>query len=114
DVARANVLAAATPHVGEVFNVASGNSTSLAELAAALTRVMGKPELVPVHGPERATNGVRSRLADITKARDLLGFTTSLDLEAGLQGLVDWWRAERAAETDADLAVVASIESAVG
>ncbi|MGZ7013972.1 MAG: NAD-dependent epimerase/dehydratase family protein, partial [Acidimicrobiales bacterium] len=58
DVARANVLAAATPHVGEVFNVASGTSTSLAELAGALTRVMGKPELVPVHGPERATNGV--------------------------------------------------------
>ena len=108
DIARANILAAATPHVGEVFNVASGTSTSLAELAAALSTVMGRPDLVPVHGPERATNGVRSRLADITKARDLLGFTTSLDLEAGLKGLVDWWRAELAAGTDPGRAVVTS------
>jgi len=68
---------------------------------------------VPVHGPERATNGVRSRLADITKARDLLGFTTSLDLQAGLQGLVDWWRSERAAGTDPGLVGVSST-SAVG
>jgi UDP-glucose 4-epimerase len=92
DIARANVLAAGTPHVGEVFNVASGTSTSLAELAAALTRVMGAPELAPVHGPERATNGVRSRKADITRARDLLGFTSSITLEDGLADLVAWWR----------------------
>jgi len=96
DVAKANVLAAATPHVGETYNVATGTSTSLAELAAALSRVMGAPELVPVHGPERSTNGVRSRLADISKARDQLGFTASFPLEAGLADLVAWWRSRRA------------------
>ncbi len=95
DVAAANVLAAATPHVGETYNVATGTSTSLAELAATLSRVMGAPELVPVHGPERATNGVRSRLADISKARDLLGFTAAYPLEAGLADLVAWWRSRR-------------------
>ncbi len=100
DVAKANVLAAATPHVGETYNVATGTSTSLAELAAALSRVMGAPELVPVHGPERATNGVRSRLADTTKARDLLGFTASFPLEAGLADLVTWWRSRRDALED--------------
>ena len=42
DVAKANVLAAGTPHVGETYNVATGTSTSLAELAAALSRVMGR------------------------------------------------------------------------
>jgi len=97
DVAKANVLAAATPHVGETYNVATGTSTSLAELAAALSRVMGAPELVPVHGPERATNGVQSRLADISKARDLLGFSASFPLEAGLADLVAWWRSRREA-----------------
>ncbi|MEI7592763.1 MAG: NAD-dependent epimerase/dehydratase family protein [Actinomycetes bacterium] len=93
DIARANVLAASTGHVGETFNVASGSSTSLAELAAMLTNVMGAPDLTPVHGPARATNGVQSRQADITKARDLLGFTAEIMLEAGLRDLVGWWRA---------------------
>ncbi len=69
DIARANLLAAATPHVDEVFNVATGISTSLRELAMALAEVMGAPGMTPEHGPERATNGVRSRRADVTKAR---------------------------------------------
>lgn len=96
DVARANIIAGTTPHEGEVFNVGRGISTSLAELAAALTRVMGAEQLTPIHGPERATNAVRSRRADISKARDLLGFTAEVDLDAGLADLVDWWRASRA------------------
>jgi len=97
DVARANLLAAATDHVGESFNVATGVSTSLRQLADALVEVMGAPELLPVHGPERATNGVRSRQADIRKAQELLGFTSQVDLHDGLQDLVGWWRAQRAA-----------------
>ena len=95
DVARANLLAAATPHKGQTYNVASGTSTSLAELASALTRVMGAPALAPVHGPERSTNAVRSRLADTTKARRDLHFTTEIGLEEGLASLVEWWRASR-------------------
>lgn len=101
DVARANLLAAATPHVGETFNVATGVSTSLAELATALAAAMGAEELVPEHGPERATNGVRSRRADISKARDLLGFTAEVDLRHGLEDLVGWWRAQRVAVAEA-------------
>ena len=56
DVARANLLAAATPHVDEVFNVATGISTSLRELAAALTEVMGAEDRAgarPGAGDER-------------------------------------------------------------
>ena len=97
DVARANLLAACTPQVGETFNVATGVSTSLRELATALADAMGAGELVPEHGPERATNGVRSRRADITKARDQLGFTAEVDLRSGLEDLVRWWRAQRGA-----------------
>jgi UDP-glucose 4-epimerase len=95
DVARANVRAAATEHVGETFNVGTGVSTSLRELAVALTEVMGAPELQPVHGPERATNGVRSRRADVDKATELLGFTADIGLREGLDDLVRWWRAQR-------------------
>ena len=94
DVARANVLAAATDVTGEVFNVAGGRETSLADLAGALLRAMGS-DLPTEHGPARAVNPVTRRLADTTRARERLGFEAEVGLDEGLRNLVDWWRAER-------------------
>lgn len=94
DIARANILAAKADATDQVYNVACGVETSLKELAATLTRVMGS-DLQPEHGPERAVNGVRRRLADTSKARDDLGFEAKIDLTEGLTRLVQWWRNER-------------------
>jgi UDP-glucose 4-epimerase len=91
DIARANVLAAASDVVEGVYNVASGTETSLLGLAEALLRVMGS-DLPVEHGPERAVNGVVRRLADTTAARDDLGFEATIGLDEGLRLLVDWWR----------------------
>lgn len=96
DIARANILAAEADVTDEVFNIASGTETSLKELAAALSEVM-KSDLAPEHGPARAVNGVTRRLASTEAAAEKLGFHAELGLHEGLQGLVDWWRAERAA-----------------
>jgi UDP-glucose 4-epimerase len=98
DVARANILAARCTALGEAFNVASGTETSLIELAAALSRVMERPDLAPVFEPPRRVNPVERRLADVDKARRLLGFAAEISLEAGLRDLVAWWRARRVAE----------------
>ncbi len=95
DVARANVLAAEADVTDQVFNVASGTETSLRQLAEMLLKVMGS-DLDLEFGPERAVNKVSRRLADTSAARRELGFVAEADLEAGLRGLVDWWRAERA------------------
>lgn len=94
DIARANILAARADVTDEVFNIASRTETSLVELAAALSAVM-KSELAPVHGPARAVNGVTRRLADISRAEQVLGWKPELTLEQGLAGLVDWWRASQ-------------------
>jgi UDP-glucose 4-epimerase len=96
DIARANILAAEADVTDEVFNIASGTETSLKELAAALSEVM-KSDLAPEHGPARAVNGVTRRIASTEAAAEKLGFHAELGLHEGLQGLVDWWRAERAA-----------------
>jgi UDP-glucose 4-epimerase len=96
DIARANILAAHAPVTDEVFNIASATETSLLQLAAALSDVMGGA-LPPEHGPERAVNPVPRRLADVSAAADRLGFTAEVDLEAGLRDLVEWWRATAAA-----------------
>jgi UDP-glucose 4-epimerase len=94
DVARANVLGLKSDVSDEVFNVASGVETSLNELAAALMRVMGK-RMTPEYGPPRGVNAVPRRLADTSKAEQMLGFKAEVDLEEGLSRLVTWWRANR-------------------
>jgi UDP-glucose 4-epimerase len=94
DIARANILAAEADVTDDVFNVASGVETSLKELAQALSEVM-KSTLPPEHGPARAVNGVTRRLADTSAAAQRLGFRAEISLHDGLQGLVDWWRAEK-------------------
>jgi UDP-glucose 4-epimerase len=91
DIARANILAAKASVTDEVFNVASGVETSLNDLAYSLAKVMGS-DLKPEYGPERKANPVQRRLADIVKAKQLLGFEAEVSLEEGLRKLVNWWR----------------------
>lgn len=94
DIARANVLAAKSDVSDEVFNVASGVETSLAQLADALLEVMGRSDLRPEHGPERKVNAVPRRLAGTEAAREKLGFEATVSLHEGLTKLVSWWQSE--------------------
>ena len=96
DIARANVLAAASDLTGRVYNVASGTETSLLGLAQALLRAMDS-DLSVEHGPERAVNGVSRRLANTSAAERDLGFVAEVGLEEGLRELVAWWRPQREA-----------------
>lgn len=97
DIALANILAAEASVSDEVFNVASGIETSLNELAAALAKVMGK-EIAPEYGPARKVNAVPRRLADVSKADEMLSFRAQVSLEEGLRRLVQWWEQEQAAQ----------------
>ncbi|WP_405143780.1 NAD-dependent epimerase/dehydratase family protein [Sphaerisporangium sp. NBC_01403] len=96
DIARANLLAAASDATDEVFNIASATETSLVGLAEALMSVMGASDLGVEYGPARAgVKGVTRRLADVGAAAERLGWKAEVDLEEGLRRLVTWWRAER-------------------
>jgi UDP-glucose 4-epimerase len=96
DVARANVAALASDVEDEVFNVASGTETSLNDLAGCLLKVMNSP-LQPEHGPERTVNPVARRLADTSKAQELIGFKAEVPLQDGLSRLVKWWHSNKTA-----------------
>jgi UDP-glucose 4-epimerase len=97
DIARANLLAAASDATDEVFNIGSGTETSLRELAEMLLHVMGRDDLDLEFGPPRGVNSVTRRLADVSAAAERLGWKAEVGLEEGLTRLVSWWRAERAA-----------------
>lgn len=92
DVARANVLAAESTSSDAVFNIGAGRETSLNDLALALLRAMGS-NLRPEYRAERTVNPVSRRLADISRARALLGFEAEVGLDEGLRRLIEWWRA---------------------
>ena len=83
--------AAMAPDVsGRVINVATGRQISINQLAQTLQRLLGS-DLVPVHVEDRAGD-VRDSLADITLARQLLGYEPHVSFEEGLRRTVAWYR----------------------
>jgi len=94
DAAEANLRAADAPGVaGAVFNVASGNRTSLNSLWEHIREIVGS-KLEARHAPARAGD-VRDSLADLTRARDLLGYRPAVPLREGLGRTVDSFRGTR-------------------
>ncbi|MSN27145.1 MAG: NAD-dependent epimerase/dehydratase family protein [Geobacter sp.] len=89
DITDANILAMESDVTDQVFNVASGAETSLLGLLKAVLKVTGS-NLVPDFLPERSVNPVPRRLADTTKATELLGFKAKVSVEEGLRRLVAW------------------------
>jgi nucleoside-diphosphate-sugar epimerase len=78
---------------GQVINVAVGTRISLNDLFASLRRLTGVA-VEPQYGPARVGD-VKHSLADITKAREILGYTPSVLLEEGLERTLAWFRAPR-------------------
>ncbi len=92
DIARSNILAMKSDVCNEVFNVARGEETSLKELCLALLEVMNsdiRPKFVPMP-EERNKVEVMRRLADVSKAREMIGFEAQIPLMDGLKSLVKW------------------------
>ena len=48
-------------------------------------------------GPPRGVNAVTRRLADVSRAAELLGWKAEMGLDEGLRQLVTWWREQRRA-----------------
>jgi len=90
DVAKANVAALISSVTGEVFNVATQTETSLRQLLDLLLKV-NNSSLQPEYRPENTVNPVSRRLADISKARQQLGWNPSISLDKGLTELSQWY-----------------------
>ena len=75
---------------GEVINVATGGRISLNELFRALKDLTGAA-VDPVYAESRAGD-VHDSQADITKARQLLGYEPLVSLEQGLEQTIAWFR----------------------
>jgi len=103
DVARATVLALdASAANGTAINVGSGQARSVHEIACALARHL-RVDLEPRVTEEFRAGDVRHCYADITRARELLGFEPRVRFEDGMGELAAWAACHGAVDT-ADLA----------
>lgn len=88
DVVAANILAMESDAQG-VFNVACGQRTSLNELADRIMAICGI-SLQPIYDAPRPGD-IRDSLADISAARERLGYRPEFDLQRGLEETVRWF-----------------------
>jgi len=110
NVVQANLLAATTQNasaLNQVYNIAAARRTTLNQLFESLRdRLMPKfPHLKGLHPVYRdfQKGDVRHSHADISKARELLGYHPTHDVDAGLTEALDWYveHTEKSQETNA-------------
>jgi nucleoside-diphosphate-sugar epimerase len=95
NVVQANLRAAETQKgVGQVINVGNGQRTTLNGLLKEIKSLTGRSEVEVDYRPTRSGD-VRHSLADIQRARALLGFEPRVGLREGLQLTIEWWKQSR-------------------
>jgi dTDP-L-rhamnose 4-epimerase len=91
DVAQACCLVLEHPDsAGEVFNIGSGCSYTIREIAERIAKVIGKEYLVPEITGKYRVGDIRHCFADISRARSVLGYEPQVQLEDGLEELASW------------------------
>jgi nucleoside-diphosphate-sugar epimerase len=93
---RANLLACEAPNVsGRVFNIGAGGRTSLNQVLRVLAEVSGN-RLEAKYDPPREGD-IRDSQADISQARQWLGYEPSVLFEEGLKRTFEWYKATKKA-----------------
>ncbi|HEU4698788.1 MAG TPA: SDR family NAD(P)-dependent oxidoreductase [Gemmatimonadales bacterium] len=108
DIAEASRLALEAPGAPDkVFNVGSGRHYTIREIAARVAAVMGKEYLQPEITGKYRVGDIRHCYADVTRAREELGYVPAVELDEGLAELAGWLAGQpaedRVAEAKAEL-----------
>ncbi|PRP96259.1 NAD-dependent epimerase/dehydratase family protein [Enhygromyxa salina] len=97
DVARAFRLALELDAAaGQTFNIGSGRSFTIREIARRVATALGKSGREPQITGEYRVGDIRHCFADISRARRLLGYSPSVEFEDGLAELAAWLRGQAA------------------
>jgi nucleoside-diphosphate-sugar epimerase len=98
----ANLLAATTDARlrGEPINIGAGARTTVLELFRRIAAIIGRSDAEPRFEPVRSGD-VPHSLADLSRARDLLGYEPVQDLASALQDTVEWMRDAGEGDRDA-------------
>jgi nucleoside-diphosphate-sugar epimerase len=98
NVVAANLKAAdTTKGVGQVINIANGERVTLNQLLDQIKQLTGMND-VQADYQEFRKGDVRDSLADISRAREFLGYAPQVNLQTGLKLTMDWWKNSRFAK----------------
>jgi dTDP-L-rhamnose 4-epimerase len=99
DVADAFVSALDAPAAdGAVVNVGTGVARSIGDVGRTAARLLGRDDLAPNVSGQFRTGDIRHCVADVSRARQLLGFRPRIAWEDGVDELVRWCRDTRAVD----------------
>jgi len=92
NVIEANLKACLAPSsaAGEVFNIAYGGREYLNDIYKWITKALGT-NIEPLYGPERAGD-IKHSNADISKAKELLGYNPEWNFERGITAAIEWYK----------------------
>ncbi|HEY0009633.1 MAG TPA: NAD-dependent epimerase/dehydratase family protein [Tepidisphaeraceae bacterium] len=91
DIAQAARLALTVPEAaGEVFNIGSGQASTVCEIARKMANALGKTHLEPEIAGKYRVGDIRHCFADITRAQKVLGYQPAVTLEQGIVELSGW------------------------
>lgn len=97
DIARASRLALETPEAeNEVFNIGSGQSYTVVEIAEKMARVLNKEHIAAEINGKYRVGDIRHCFSDISKAKAVLGYEPAVTLEDGLTELAEWLEGQTA------------------
>ncbi len=105
DTVRGTMLAGFTPEAeGSVFNLGSSRETTVLELAELIRHAVGSSSEIALtpyedyYGP--GFEDTRRRVPDVTRAREVLDWEPTVELEDGLQRVIEWWQKTKRAPRD--------------
>ena len=92
NVVEANLKACLAPHeaAGQAFNIAYGGREYLIDIYHTLTKALNV-EIEPNFGPDRAGD-IKHSNADISKAKNLLGYDPDWSFERGIEAAIEWYK----------------------
>jgi UDP-N-acetylglucosamine 4-epimerase len=91
NVIEANLKACIASHeaAGRAYNIAYGGREYLIDIYEHLCKALGK-DIKPIFGPER-TGDIKHSNADISNARELLGYNPDWSFERGIEAAIQWY-----------------------
>ena len=92
NVIEANLKACLAPSeaAGEAYNIAYGGREYLIDIYNGLTSSLGI-DREPIYGPDRAGD-IKHSNADISKAKELLGYNPDWSFDRGIQAAIEWYK----------------------
>jgi UDP-glucose 4-epimerase len=93
DIVQANLRAATTDAVGKAYNIGTGESVTIRELAELIQDITDTESDI-VHTDGRSGD-IQHSEATISRAQDYLAYEPTVSLREGLEQTVDWYRTQQ-------------------